>query len=168
MNFSYEEAVRRGWVKPEDVPAAAKKARRGKGKREAEGEEQAELVAEFRKRYPVEGLLLIHIPNGGFRKNAFEGWRLKQQGVRAGVSDLFLPVARGGFFGLWIEFKAAPPNDAQPTDDQLEWLELMRAQGYHAELCLGVEAALAVLDRYMAPEPTRVSRRAVKRLACAA
>jgi hypothetical protein len=159
MRLSYEEAVRRGLVKPEDVPAAAKKARRGKGKREAEGDEQTELIAEFRARYPVEGPLLIHIPNGGSRKNSFEGWRLKQQGVRAGVSDLFLPVARGGFFGLWIEFKAAPPNDADPTDSQLEWLRLMREQGYHAELCLGVAAALAVLEAYMVLPPTRKTRK---------
>jgi hypothetical protein len=167
-NVSYEEAVRLGWIRPDAVPAAAKKTRTGKGKREAEGEEQAELIAEFRQRYPVDGMLLIHVPNGGSRKNAFEGWRLKQQGVRAGVSDLFLPVARGGFFGLWIEFKAAPPNDADPTEAQLEWLELMRGQGYRAELCLGIESALAVLDDYMSEDPTRVSRRAVRRAVAAA
>lgn len=159
MRVSYEEALRRGLIKPEDVPAAAKKVRRGKGKREIEGDEQTELIAQFRERYPVEGPLLIHIPNGGSRKNAFEGWRLKQQGVRAGVSDLFLPVARGGFFGLWIEFKAAPPNDAEPSDAQLEWLDLMRGQGYQADLCLGVGAALAVLEAYMVLPPTRVTRR---------
>ncbi|RQR65348.1 VRR-NUC domain-containing protein [Burkholderia sp. Bp9125] len=150
MHVSYEEAVRRGWVKPDAVPAGEKKAGRPrKGKREAEGEEQAELLRQFRALYPVDGELLIHIPNGGSRKNAFEGWRLKQQGVRAGVSDLLLPIARGGYFGLWIEFKAAPPNDAEPTEAQLEWLALMRARNYRAELCLGVAAALQVLVDYM-------------------
>ncbi|MEX3984148.1 VRR-NUC domain-containing protein [Paraburkholderia sp. EG287A] len=159
MRLSYEEALRRGLIKPADVPAVAKKVRRSKGKREIEGDEQTELIAQFRERYPDEGPLLIHIPNGGSRKNSFEGWRLKQQGVRAGVSDLFLPVARGGFFGLWIEFKAAPPNDAEPSESQLEWLDLMREQGYQAELCLGVDAALAVLDAYMVLPPIRKTRR---------
>lgn len=153
LNVPYEEAVRRGWITPEEVPVEAKKPRKG-GKREAEGEEQAELVARFRELYPAIGLLLVHIPNGGSRRNAFEGWRLKQQGVRAGVSDLLLPVARGGFFGLWIEFKAAPPNDAAVTDAQKEWVGLMREQGYRAEICLGVAAALAVLADYLSMPPT--------------
>ncbi|GBG14344.1 transcriptional regulator [Novimethylophilus kurashikiensis] len=147
MNVSYEEAVKRGWIKPSEVP---KKARPTKARKaELEGEEQAQLIKLFRQLFPAEGPLLIHIPNGGSRKNAFEGWRLKEQGVRAGVSDLMLPVARGGFFGLWIEFKAAPPNDAGVSDSQKDWVALMRAQGYQAEVCLGVEAAIAVLEAYM-------------------
>lgn len=156
MNVSYEEAVKRGWIKASDVPKAARPTK--SNKREAEGEEQAQLLKEFRALHPDVGPLLIHIPNGGSRKNAFEGWRLKEQGVRAGVSDLFFPVARGGFFGLWIEFKAAPPNDAAPSDSQLEWLDLMRGQGYSAHLCLGVAAALKVLTDYMSLPATVVTQ----------
>jgi hypothetical protein len=156
MKVSYEEAVKRGWVKPEDVPKQARPTRARKN--EAEGEEQAELIDKFREQFPDVGPLLIHIPNGGFRKNAFEGWRLKKQGVRAGVSDLLLPVARGGFFGLWIEFKAAPPNDAPVSDSQEEWVGLMQSQGYSAHVCLGVEAAMKVLTAYLALPPTRVSK----------
>jgi hypothetical protein len=165
VNVSYEEALRRGWIKPDAMPAPSAKTAHAKGKgapkrkskREVEGEEQAQLVEMFRMRFPALGDLLIHIPNGGSRKNKFEGWRLKQQGVRAGVSDLNLPIARGGYFGLWIEFKAAPPNDAPPSEDQLKWLALMRAQGYRAELCLGIDAAFAVLLDYMAQPPTIVA-----------
>ncbi|MBU9200408.1 VRR-NUC domain-containing protein [Burkholderia multivorans] len=156
MKVSYEEAVKRGWVKPEDVPKQARPTRARKN--EAEGEEQAELIDKFREQFPDVGPLLIHIPNGGFRKNAFEGWRLKKQGVRAGVSDLLLPVARGGFFGLWIEFKAAPPNDAPVSESQEEWVRLMQSQGYSAHVCLGAEAAMKVLTSYLALPPTRVSK----------
>ena len=156
MRISHAEAVKRGWVKQEDVPASEQedKPRRG----EIEGEEQSVLIEEFRARYPVLGHLLIHIPNGGSRKNAFEGYRLKRQGVRAGVSDLLLPVARGGYFGLWIEFKAAPPNDAAVSPSQKEWIELMAEQGYFADICLGVEAAMQVLNRYMSFPATAVLR----------
>lgn len=155
MNVSYDEAVKRGWIKPEDVPKSARPSKARKS--EVEGEEQAQLIKLFRERYPASGALLIHIPNGGSRKNAFEGWRLKEQGVRAGVSDLFLPMARGGFFGLWIEFKAAPPNDAVVSDSQKEWVILMRAQGYQAEVCLGVAAAYQALEAYMSLPPTQVA-----------
>lgn len=118
-------------------------------KRDQEGLEQSEVILLFREAYPEFGHLLIHIPNGGSRRNAFEGWRLKQQGVRAGVSDLFLPIARGGYFGLWIEFKAAPPNDAAVSDSQREWVSEMLSQGYLATIKLGAKAALATLAEYM-------------------
>lgn len=152
MNVSYEEAVRRGWVKQEDVPKSARPSKARKS--ELEGEEQAQLLKSFRLLHPEVAPLLIHIPNGGSRKNAYEGWRLKEQGVRAGVSDLLLPVARGGFFGLWIEFKAAPPNDAAVSDSQKEWVELMRAQGFRAEICRGESEALAVLSDYLSKPAT--------------
>jgi hypothetical protein len=155
-NVSFEQAVKLGWLKSEDVPKAARPSRARKN--ELEGEEQAQLIERFRREFPDVGELLIHIPNGGSRKNAFEGWRLKKQGVRAGVSDLLLPVARGGYFGLWIEFKAAPPNDAAVSDSQEKWVDEMLAQGYSAHICLGVEAAMQVLIAYLALPPTRVVR----------
>ncbi len=152
MNVSYEEAVKRGWIKAEDVPKAARPSKARKA--ELEGEEQAQLIKQFRQLHPAFGPLLVHIPNGGSRKNAFEGWRLKEQGVRAGVSDLLLPVARGGFFGLWIEFKAAAPNDAVVSESQQQWLVDMRAQGFRAEVCRGVAEALIVLQAYLDEPPT--------------
>lgn len=45
------------------------------------------------------------IPNGG-QRNAVVAAKLKAEGVRAGVLDVHLPLARGGAHGLWIEHKA--------------------------------------------------------------
>ena len=146
MNISFDEAVQLGWLAASEVPKTKSKAR----KSDLEGAEQADLLKEFRLNFPEFGPLLIHIPNGGSRKNAYEGWRLKEQGVRAGVSDLFLPVSRKGFHGLWIEFKAAPPNDAAISLPQKEWVTLMLRQGYHAEICKGAPAAMATLRTYLA------------------
>lgn len=53
--------------------------------------------------------LLYHIPNGGSRNKA-EAANLKRQGVKAGVPDLFLPVPRGGYHGLYIELKFGKKN----------------------------------------------------------
>ncbi|MDQ2077439.1 VRR-NUC domain-containing protein [Marinimicrobium sp. ABcell2] len=159
MRISREEAIKRGWVSPEDVPPAPKTKKALPLKRgEIEGEEQACLVERFRYDFPDVGELLIHIPNGGSRKNAFEGWRLKRQGVRSGVSDLLLPVARGGYFGLWIEYKAQPPFNAAVTDSQKQWVALMQAQGYRASVQMGIEAAVDELKRYMSMAPTQVLR----------
>ena len=54
--------------------------------------------------------LLYHVPNGGKRDKATAAV-LKRQGVKAGVPDLVLPVARCGYHGLYIELKA-PGQDA--------------------------------------------------------
>ena len=86
---------------------------------------------------------LIAIPNGG-RRNAREGARLKKMGVKAGVSDLFLALPRGGFSGMWIELKAPK---GRPQQNQLDWLDLMASAGYAAVMCHGWESArLSIVD----------------------
>lgn len=119
-----------------------------------EEEEQCELIVAFEAEFPLLADLLIHIPNGGSRKNKFEGWRLKKSGTKAGVSDLFLPVPRGGFFGLWIEFKAAPPHDSKVSEKQAEWIKKMRMQGYRAEVGKGVVEAMEIFRNYLSKNIT--------------
>lgn len=95
-------------------------------------------------KYP-ELKLLFHIPNGGYRSAATAG-RMKAEGVKAGVPDLFLPVSRGGYHGLFIEMKAGK-NKA--TLLQRQWLEDVKAQGYCAEVCVGWEEASKILTDYL-------------------
>ena len=86
-----------------------------------EAGEQAALFAWARlaeKQHP-ELALLFHVPNGG-RRDVIEAAHLKAQGVRAGVPDLCLPVARGGYHGLYIELKAAR---GRVQDTQREWID---------------------------------------------
>ena len=45
--------------------------------------------------------LMYHVPNGGYRNKA-EAGRFRAQGVKSGVPDIVLPVARGGWHGLYI------------------------------------------------------------------
>lgn len=89
--------------------------------------------------------MLYHIPNGG-RRSAKEAAHLKRQGVRPGVPDLCLPVARGKYHGLYIELKA---GDNQPTDKQEEWLSALSAQGYAVAVCWSCEEAQQVLETYL-------------------
>jgi hypothetical protein len=49
--------------------------------------------------------MLYAVANGGMR-NIITATRLKAEGVRAGVPDLCLPVARQGWHALYIELKA--------------------------------------------------------------
>jgi len=77
--------------------------------------------------------LLFAIPNGGAR-DKITGQRLKAEGVKAGVPDMLLPVARGPYHGFFIELKAP---DGSPSDKQEQWVEDLRAQGYKAEVIYG-------------------------------
>ena len=121
------------------------------------GTEHAHQVALFiwasqsLKQYPL--LRLLHaIPNGGDRAPAVAA-RMKAEGVKAGVSDIFLPVARHGVHGLYIELKR-PKIDGNrpagtPSDAQLAWIDDVRAQGYGACVCVGWQAARDVLVQYL-------------------
>ena len=66
-------------------------------------EQEAVIQWAFYEAGRLPGVDLIYaIPNGGSR-NKIEAAHLKRQGVKAGVPDLFLPVARQGKHGLYIE-----------------------------------------------------------------
>jgi VRR-NUC domain len=93
--------------------------------------------------------LLFAIPNGGAR-NVIVASKLKAEGVKRGVPDLCLPVARHGWHGLFIELKA-PGGRATP--EQAVWLEKLTQAGYLARLCVGWEAAERVIRMYLGKVP---------------
>ena len=92
--------------------------------------------------------LMHHIPNGGKRTKT-EAARFKAMGVKRGVSDIFLPVARGGFHGLYIELKA---KDGKVDAAQKEWIEAVRKQGYCGAVCFGGGLAADLIKRYLKGE----------------
>ncbi|OWV29473.1 VRR-NUC domain-containing protein [Halomonas campaniensis] len=120
-----------------------------------EGQEQAVLIrwllGEKMRGEPVGQLYdaIYHVPNGGQRSKS-TGAAMKRQGVKSGVSDLVIMDARGGWFGLYMEFKASPPHTAPLADSQYDWLALAYDRGYCAVLAVGLEEAKAVLREYAA------------------
>ena len=89
---------------------------------------------------------MYHIPNGGSR-NAIEAARLKAQGVKAGIPDIFLPCARGSWHGLYIEMKRR--KGGRVSDEQRDMIRLLIEQGYKAVVCYGWEEAKTVIVEYM-------------------
>lgn len=113
-----------------------------------ESEEQATLFswcAMNYGKYP-ELTLLYHIPNGG-KRSAREAGRFKLEGVKPGVPDLCLPVARGGCHGLYIEMKRT--QGGRVSDQQEFWLQSLREQGYMAVVCKGWREAAKALEIYL-------------------
>lgn len=112
----------------------------------SEHDEQVSLI-QWAAWYPEIRDHLFAIPNGGDR-NPIVGARLKAEGVRKGVHDLMLPIARRGYHGLWIEMKSRDPR-SKASDDQKIWGARMARQGYYAVVTAGWEAATSVIHWYM-------------------
>ena len=75
---------------------------------------------------------------------------MKAEGMRSGVPDLFLPVARKGYHGMFIELKRR--RGGVVSKDQQQWIDDLREQGYHAIVCRGFDEAKEQLTEYLKPE----------------
>lgn len=103
-----------------------------------------------RRKYP-ELDMLYHITNEG-KRSVVTGARLKSEGLKPGVPDLCLAVARGGAHGLYIEMKRTKGGRVSPQ--QAAWLEKLAHEGYATAICKGWEQARDVIERYLANEHT--------------
>ncbi|MGN1478855.1 MAG: VRR-NUC domain-containing protein [Acutalibacteraceae bacterium] len=110
----------------------------------AEQETLFEWAALQHGKYP-ELDMLFHVPNGGYRDSK-EGANLKLQGVKAGVPDILLLVARGEYHGMAIEMKA---GKNRPTKDQLRWLANLTNEGYYVTVCYSMEEAAEKIIKYL-------------------
>ena len=113
----------------------------------SEHEEQVALFrwAEYAVTAIPELCLLYAIPNGGHRHKAVAA-RLKAEGVKPGVPDVCLPVARGGWHGLYIEMKT---ERGRASKAQLQWLCALREEGYKVAICRGWETARGLIEDYL-------------------
>jgi VRR-NUC domain-containing protein len=95
---------------------------------------------------------LIAIPNGGSR-HPREAVNLKRQGVKPGVSDVFLAYPMLPYrAGLWIELKRPLPLSSKLSKKQMLWIELMRKVGYEAVVAHGANAAIHAIETYLNPK----------------
>lgn len=112
-----------------------------------EHEEQAALLAwcGYAKATVPELGLLFAIPNGG-RRHIKVATDMKAEGVKPGVPDLFLPVARNGYHGLFIELKT---TQGRLSAEQKCWLAALTEQGYLAVCCHGWDEARREISGYL-------------------
>jgi len=85
------------------------------------------------------------IPNGGGRSKAQAG-RLRAEGVRPGVLDIFCSFPGGGHHGLYIEMKSLT---GYPSREQRAWIAESVRLGYHAACCRGAGEAMKVWREYV-------------------
>jgi hypothetical protein len=73
--------------------------------------------------------------------------RAKRQGLKKGFPDISLPVPRCGYHGLYIELKRI--KGGVVSKEQKEILNGLAENGYLACVCLGHEAAINVIEKYL-------------------
>ena len=113
--------------------------------RDIEHKMQCACVRWFRYQYPELAGLLFAIPNGGAR-NAATGRRLKDEGVLAGVADMFLSVPAKGAHGLYIELKTLK---GVVSDRQKVFADNVVGMGYMWEVCRTFDDFRRVVTGYL-------------------
>ena len=104
-----------------------------------------EWAAWMARKHP--DLLLMHaIPNGG-KRDIRTAARLKAEGVKPGVPDIFLPVPKDGKHGLYIELKRS--RGGTVSKEQEAWIRALSAQEYVCAVCHGHREAIKVITDYM-------------------
>lgn len=96
------------------------------------------------KKYP-DLHLMFAIPNGG-QRSITTASKLKREGVKAGVPDLHLPVAKGDFHSLFIEMKV---GKNKPTELQLKMMKALEEAGNYCAVCYGAKEAIEVTQKYL-------------------
>lgn len=102
--------------------------------------------------------LLYSIPNGGARSGATAA-RMKATGAKKGFPDIALPVARGGFHGLFVELKRPTvlpqavirsKRAGVVSVDQTKWHADLHKEGYCVAICYGYIHATLLINAYLA------------------
>ena len=105
----------------------------------SEHAEQVTFVREFERIYP--SIRIFAIPNGGYR-HAATAKKLKMEGVKKGVPDLFIPE-----WALWIEMKRT--NGGTLSADQRDWIEYLESIGHSVIVGRGYLDALEQIEVFL-------------------
>lgn len=66
------------------------------------------------------------------------------------MPDICLPVAKGGYNGLYIELKRVA--NGRVSEEQKRWLNALHEKGYAAEVCYGADDAIKMIMKYLKGE----------------
>lgn len=94
----------------------------------------------------LKGIPIFAIPNGGDRHVAV-AVKLKKEGVKSGVPDLFIPIIRGKVGGMFIEMKR---KGGKLSDVQKFWLNQLEEEGYRVKVAFSVDEAIKAIEDYTA------------------
>lgn len=85
------------------------------------------------------------------KKTERQGGNDKRMGVLSGVPDLYMPVKRSCFSGLFIEMKRVKPRGTV-TPNQRAMIGWLKENGHCALVCYGAEDAIDRIEWYLGLE----------------
>lgn len=85
------------------------------------------------------------IPNGG-KRDKITGGTLKAEGVKAGVADIFLPVTKMPWAGLYIEMKK---SGGKQSTEQKEFGAFVQSQSFGFVVCYSWTDAVNYIQEYL-------------------
>lgn len=99
---------------------------------------------------------MFAIPNGGVRggsqlQRIINGKKLKNEGVKSGVPDIFLPYPTKGYHGLFIEMKVKPNKT---SENQKKFINFLLRRNYLAIICYSHEEAIQATQKYLLEDNT--------------
>lgn len=117
----------------------------------SEEDEQIALFAWARaSRHKYPELRWLHASlNGIAASSPREAKQAKLAGMESGVPDVFLPVPRGGYCGLYIEMKRSDKTLSDLSESQREWKSGLAENGYRAEVAFCWEQAKDIILDYL-------------------
>ena len=113
-----------------------------------EGKLQADCVTYFWNHYPQYQKCYFAIPNENSRtdSNAITGAIRKAMGVTKGVADTFMAVQRGGYGGLFIEYKT---DIGKQSPEQKQWEIIIQRQGYLYRVIRSLDEFKELINWYL-------------------
>lgn len=93
--------------------------------------------------YP--NLDLLHCSLNGVKLSQSQSRIAKGQGMLSGVPDLFLPVPRQNYHGLYIEMKS---QKGRVTENQEWFLSKTEGLGYKTAVCYSANEAIKTIQDY--------------------
>lgn len=115
--------------------------------------EEAEQIALFQWRdvavQAIPELRWLHSSLNGVPLSPGLALKMRRMGMTRGVVDVFLPIVRGGYAGLYIEMKRRNGVPSHLSASQKEFIAFAREQGYRAEWCKGWEPARDLILNYL-------------------
>lgn len=113
-----------------------------------ESAEQVTFVNEFERRYsPVR---IFAIPNGGLR-NKVVARRMKLEGLKKGVPDLFVPE-----WCLWIEMKRTKGGTV--SKEQKDWINYLQSIGHAVIIGKGWQDAINQIEAFISAKTPKTIR----------
>jgi hypothetical protein len=140
--MSLDSLIKKALAKQEMIKPSRTKKRNA----QPEAVEQEKVIKWARdneKNYPF--LWMLHSSLNGVRLSKMQAGKAKASGMLSGVPDLFLPVPRGCFFGLYIEMKSAK---GRISSEQSKFLQAASDFGYSCFICYSAVEAIKRIEDY--------------------